>query len=55
MNLMIVHPAIQDKLIPGRTLENEVCRPVLIVTLREGESSLRELTPPKSGLAADDA
>src|SRR3954469_16156763 len=43
MNLMIVHPAIQDKLIPGRPLEGEVRRPVLIITLREGESSLREI------------
>jgi hypothetical protein len=38
MNLMIVHPAIQDELILGRPLEGEVRRPVLVVTLREGET-----------------
>src|SRR4029077_20989619 len=43
MNLMIVHPAIQDELIPGRTLEGEARRPVLVVTLREGESSILEI------------
>src|SRR5256885_1589074 len=43
MNLMIVHPAIQDELILGRPLEGEVRRPVLVVLLREGESSLREI------------
>src|SRR5689334_17681257 len=43
MNLMIVHPAIQDKLISGRLLEGEVRTPVLVVTLREGESFLREI------------
>src|SRR5512140_2744441 len=43
MNLMIVHPAIQDKLIPGRPLEGEVRPPVLVVTLRERESFLREI------------
>src|SRR5260221_12284137 len=43
MNLMIVHPAIQTELIPGRPLEREARRPVLVVTLREGESSLREI------------
>src|SRR5436305_614759 len=43
MNLMIVHPAIQDKLIPGRPLEREARRPVLVFTLGEGESSLREI------------
>src|SRR5580700_6086604 len=43
MNLMIVHPAIQDELIPGRPLEGEARRPVLVVLLREGESSLREI------------
>src|SRR6266571_6469451 len=43
MNLMIVHPAIQNKLIPGRLPEREVRRPVLVVTLREGESFLREI------------
>src|SRR5437899_12000772 len=43
MNLMIVHPAIQDELIPGRPLEGEVRRPVLVVTLRESDSSLREI------------
>src|ERR1700683_2384571 len=43
MNLMIVHPAIQDELIPGRPLECETRRPVLVVTLREDESSLREI------------
>src|ERR1700728_1240221 len=43
MNLMIVHPAIQDELIPGRPLESKARGPVLVVTLREGESSLREI------------
>src|SRR3954469_13506145 len=43
MNLMIVHPAIQDELIPGRPLEREARPPVLVVLLREGESSLREI------------
>src|SRR6476660_1160828 len=43
MNLMIVHPAIQNELIPGRLLEREARPPVLVVTLREGESSLREI------------
>src|SRR5947207_13932001 len=43
MNLMIVHPAIQDELVPGRPLEGEARPPVLVVTLREGESSVREI------------
>src|SRR5207253_6143461 len=43
MNLMIVHPAIQDKMIPGRPLEGEARRPVLVLTLREGESFLLEI------------
>src|SRR6478672_3129358 len=43
MNLMIVHPAIQDELILGRPLEGEARPPVLVVLLREGESSLREI------------
>src|SRR5690348_2372439 len=43
MNLMIVHPAIQDELIPGRPLEGKVPRPVLVVTLREGDSSVRKI------------
>src|SRR5256885_2070193 len=43
MNLMIVHPAIQDELILDRPLEGEVRPPVLVVLLREGESSLREI------------
>src|SRR5438270_11128070 len=43
MNLMIVHPAIHDELMPGRPLEREVRPPVLVVLLREGESSLREI------------
>src|SRR5258708_16011843 len=43
MNLMIVHPAIQHEMIPGRPLEGEARPPVLVVTLREGESSLREI------------
>src|SRR6478609_6453112 len=43
MNLMIVHPAIQDELIPGRPLEREARPPVLVATLREGKSSLREI------------
>src|SRR5438132_12491638 len=40
MNLMIVHPAIQNEMIPGRPLEGEARRPVLVVTLGEGESSV---------------
>ena len=40
---MIVHPAVQNELIRGRPLESEARRPVLVVTLREGESSLREI------------
>src|SRR6476660_8709451 len=43
MHLMIVHPAVQNELIPGRPLECEARPPVLVVTLREGESSLREI------------
>src|SRR5689334_9377460 len=43
MNLMIIHPAIQDKLISGRLLEREARPPVLVVILRKGESSLREI------------
>src|SRR6478672_2939337 len=43
MHLMIIHPAIQNELIPGRPLECEARPPVLVVTLREGESSLREI------------
>src|SRR4051794_22580428 len=43
MNLMIVHSAIQDELIPGRLLEFEARRPVFVVTLRERESSLLEI------------
>src|SRR5579863_7828512 len=43
MNLMIVHPAIQDELIPGRPLECEARRPVLVVTLREGKSFVWEI------------
>src|SRR5258708_5042635 len=43
MNLMIVHPAVQNELISGRLPECEARRPVLVVTLREGESSLREI------------
>src|SRR5258708_29149208 len=43
MNLMIVHPAIQNELIPGRLPEGEARLPVLVATLREGESSLREI------------
>jgi hypothetical protein len=43
MNLMIVHPAIQNELIIGRLLEGEAGPPVLVVTLREGESFLREI------------
>src|SRR5579871_1014284 len=43
MHLMIVHPAIQDELILGRPLEREVRCPVLVVTLREVESSLLEI------------
>src|SRR5215471_9995535 len=43
MNLMIVHPAIQDELVPDRPLECEVRRPVLVVTLGERESFLLEI------------
>src|SRR3954462_2910295 len=43
MNLMIVHPAIQNELIPGRPLDGEARPPVLVVTLSVGESSLREI------------
>src|SRR5215467_2481504 len=43
MNLMIVHPAIQDELIPGRPLEREARLPVFVALLREGESSLLEI------------
>src|SRR3954470_1556191 len=43
MDLMIVHPAIQNELIPGRPLKREARPPVLVVTLREGESSVREI------------
>src|SRR5579859_2649818 len=43
MNLMIVHPAIQNELVPGRPLEGEARRPVFVVTLREGESSVRKI------------
>src|SRR5437764_828525 len=43
MNLMIVHPAIQDELVSGRPLKCEARLPVLVALLREGESSLREI------------
>src|SRR4051795_7076195 len=43
MNLMIVHPAIQNEMIPGRLLEGEAHPPVLVATLRERESFLREI------------
>src|SRR6476659_8286938 len=43
MNLMIVHPAIKDEPILGKSLECEARLPVLLVLLREGESSLREI------------
>src|SRR4051794_15172364 len=43
MNLMIVHPAIQDELIHGRPLEGEARPPVLVITFCERESSLREI------------
>src|SRR6476659_659050 len=43
MNLMIVHPAIQDELIPGRPLAGEARLPVLVVLLRERESFLLEI------------
>src|SRR6476620_6292963 len=43
MNLMIVHQAIKDEPIFGRSLECEARLPVLLVLLREGESSLREI------------
>src|SRR5579859_529246 len=43
MNLMIVHPAIQNELIPGRSVEREARLPVLVVLLREGESLLLEI------------
>src|SRR5438270_14008615 len=43
MNLMIVHPTIQNEMIPGRPLEGEARLPVLVFTLREGESFLLEI------------
>src|SRR5215471_6917327 len=43
MNLMIVHPAIQNEMVPGRLLDREARPPVLVVTLREGESFLWEI------------
>src|SRR3954469_25843002 len=43
MNLMIVHPAIENEMIPGRLLEGEARPPVLVATLRERESFLREI------------
>src|SRR6476646_11725982 len=43
MNLMIVHPAIQDEPILGRSVEREARLPVLVVLLREGESSIWEI------------
>src|SRR5216684_4058891 len=43
MNLMIVHRAIQDEPILGRSVEREARIPVLVVLLREGESSLLEI------------
>src|SRR5258708_32897308 len=43
MNLMVGHPAVKNELISGRLPECEARRPVLVVTLREGESSLREI------------
>src|SRR5579863_7239207 len=49
MNLMIVHQAIQDELILGRPLEGEARHPVLVVTLREGESSGREIAILREG------
>jgi hypothetical protein len=42
VNLMIVHPAIEDELIPGRAPKSEVRRPVLVAPLREGESCVRD-------------
>src|SRR6185437_13395430 len=43
MNLMIVHPPIHDELVPGRLLEREARRPVLVALLCEGESFLRKI------------
>src|SRR5258708_10365988 len=43
MDLMIVHSAMQNEMVPSRLLKGEGRRPALIVTLREGESSLREI------------
>src|SRR5258708_38522914 len=43
MNPMIVHPAIKDEPILGRSVEGEARIPVLVVLLREGESSLWEI------------
>src|ERR1700754_886202 len=42
VNLMLVHPAIEDELILSRAPKGEVRRPVLVVPLREGESCVRE-------------
>jgi putative ABC transport system permease protein len=43
VNLMTVHPTIEDELIPGRALKGEVPLPVLVAPLREGESFVREI------------
>src|SRR5258708_1660438 len=43
MNPMIVPPAIKDEPILGRSVEGEARIPVLVVLLREGESSLWEI------------
>ena len=43
MNLMIVHPAIQDQLIPSRPVQCEACLPLLVATLREVKSSARKI------------
>src|ERR1041385_2152757 len=43
MNLMMVHPAIQDELVLGRLLKCEVCARVLLATLCEDDSSVRKI------------
>src|ERR1043166_9522530 len=43
MNLMIVHPAIQDELVLGRLLKCEVCARVLLAIICEDDSSVRKI------------
>src|ERR1035438_5282411 len=43
VNLVIVHPTIEDELIPVRALKGEVRLPVLVAPLGEGESFVCEI------------